>query len=251
LTWRVMSIGNRPVVPESLVFQRLAVQPNQNTYITRFTYGERWLRAWARRTPKRNASASLPSSAVSIAALAQGAAGDDGPGYRGGPATVLWRLVHHIDTNVTGMNLSFDKSIYVAVPRQPDHPRLEDKYRVRRPAPAPVRLQGRTAAVVTVINSTLVLDTFTAYGQAALTFQNGSRVTTTGRFLAQNSAIFAYDTQFSNVCPQAAVADDQRGEDAVFVARRPRQLRAHQRDRHQQGQQCGQGTPGPTAPRAA
>ena len=154
---------------------------------------------------------------VSIAALAQGAAGDDGPGIVGDQPPFYGDWFITIDTNVTGMNLSFDKSIYVAsrVNLIIRDSRINIEYDAQHPHQYVFRVD--TAAVVTVINSTLVLDTFTAYGQAALTFQNGSRVTTTGRFLAQNSAIFAYDTQFSNVCPQAAVADDQRGEDAVFV----------------------------------
>ncbi len=154
---------------------------------------------------------------VSIVAYADSVAGEDRSGIQGVQPPFYGDWFITSDTNVTGENLSFAKNIYVAsrinlVIRDST---IGIQYDPENPHQFVFRID--TAAVVTVINSTLHLDTFAAYGQAALTFQNGSHVTTTGRFLAQCSAIFAYDTTFSNVCPQGAIAPDQRGEDAIFI----------------------------------
>ncbi len=124
---------------------------------------------------------------VSIAALAGDAAGEDGPGIEGDQPPFFgdWFIAH--DTNVTGMDLSFPKNVYVAsrINLVIRDSRINIEYDAQNPHQYIFRVE--TAAVVTVINSTLVLDTFAAVGQAALTFQNGSRVTTTDLLSAVTS----------------------------------------------------------------
>ena len=123
------------------------------------------------------------------------------------------------DTNVTGANLTLSKNVYV-------YTRInlvikDSTIIIKREKVNGLEVYHQflfrvdTAAVVTVINSTLVLDTFQAIGQAALTFQNGTRISTTGRFLAGCSALFFYDTSVSNAAPNGLL--DQPGEDAICV----------------------------------
>ena len=154
---------------------------------------------------------------VSIVAYSDSAAGEDRSGIQGVQPPFYGDWFITSDTNVTGENLSFAKNIYVArlVNLIIRDSTINIEYDPFNPHQYVFNIE--TAAVLTVINSTLVLDTFVAHGQAALTFQGGSHVSTTGRFLAECSAIFVYDTTFSNICPKDAIEENERGEDAVFV----------------------------------
>ena len=62
----------------------------------------------------------------------------------------------------------------------------------------------------------LNMDIFKAESQASLNFEAGTIVKTTGRFIGACNNFFAEDTTFINRAP--AVDEDQRGEDAVFIA---------------------------------
>jgi hypothetical protein len=120
------------------------------------------------------------------------------------------------DTTVTGETLNLSKNVYVKsnvnlvienstinIISEPDNP-FQYIFRVE------------TAAVLTVINSTLNLNSFVALGQAALTFQDGVVVRTNGRFVGACLAIFAYDTLFENRAP-TVTEPGQKGYNAVFI----------------------------------